>query len=110
MDLSVDDLISRLRTEFSVVKDGRASNCRYKLSDNLMSGFAIFHQKDPSLLAFREQFESRSVNMKRIYGLETIPEDTGLRECLDKVDPKALSTCFKAMLEECRNSGVLKSK
>jgi hypothetical protein len=110
MDLSVDDLIRRLGTSFSEVKDGRASNCRYKLRDSLMSGFAIFHQKDPSLLAFREQFESRSANMKRIYGLETIPEDTGLRECLDKVDPQDLQGCFKAMLEECRNSGVLKSK
>jgi hypothetical protein len=110
MDLLVDDLISRLRTEFSLVKDGRASNCRYNLIDNLMSGFAIFHQKDPSLLAFREQFKSRSENMKRIYSLDSIPEDTGLRECLDKVDPQDLHSSFKALLDECRNSGLLRSK
>ena len=110
MELSVDDLIKQLGTCFESVADGRAANCRYPLSDNLKTGFAIFHQKDPSLLAFREQFPARSENMERIYGLSSIPEDSALRECLDKVTPDDLIPCFKILLEESRRSGVLDTR
>lgn len=107
MEISVDHQISRLRMNFESVSDGRARNCRYALPDTLMAGFAMFHQKDPSLLAFREQFASRSENMGRIYALQSIPEDSALRECLDKLSPDDLMPCFKTLLEESRRSGIL---
>ena len=34
-----------------------------------------------------QQFPGRSENLKRIYGIEQLPEDTALREGLDGVDP-----------------------
>lgn len=108
--MTVDGLILKLRKGFEQIKDHRAQNCQYKLADNLMAGFSIFHQKDPSLLAFREQFAARSQNMRQIYGLEMIPEDTGLRKCLDGVDPAGLQGCFSVVLGEAKSAGVLDSK
>lgn len=108
--MQVDNLIQKLRTVFSGIPDHRALNCRYPLADNLMSGFSIFHQKDPSLLAFRDQYPVRSHNMKQIYGLDNIPEDTALRKCLDMVQPVLLEPCFRMLLEEARSQELLKQK
>lgn len=108
--MDVDSMIQKLRNRFDLVKDHRASNCKYRLSDVLMAGFAIFHQKDPSLLAFREQFPARSENMKRVYGLEKIPEDTGFRECLDQVSPDLLQGGFSELFSMADQSGILAQK
>jgi hypothetical protein len=108
--MEVDKLIKGLRACMEQMPDHRASNCRYKLWNNLMAGFAIFHQKDPSLLAFREQFAARSENLGRIYGLENIPEDTGFRKCLDGVEPELLRPAFAYLLGEANVGGVLARK
>ena len=76
----------------------------------MSAGFAIFSLKDPSLLAFREQFPQRSENLKRIYGIERIPEDTALREGLDGIDPALLLAQFKPMLERLRLEGVVENR
>jgi hypothetical protein len=62
------------------------------------------------MLAFRERFPARKENIKGIYGLESIPEDTALRECLDKVEPSELMSCFKMLVDESRHDGLLESK
>jgi hypothetical protein len=108
--MTVDGLIKLLHDKFLSIKDHRKKNCSYKLSDLLMTGFSIFHQKDASLLAFRDQFPSRSENMKRIYGLENIPEDTCLRECLDGVEPNIFHSCFEDLFSIADSEGILKSK
>lgn len=108
--MEVDGLIQVLRRSFESLMDHRAANCSYRLSDNLMTAFAMFHQKDPSLLAFREQFPARSQNMRQIYGLDQIAEDTGLRKCLDGVQPALLQGSFKSLLQEAEQSRVLAAK
>jgi hypothetical protein len=52
----IDELIDRVRQSFEVIADHRmpAGNMGYTLVDNLMSGFAMFSLKDPSLLMFRQ--------------------------------------------------------
>jgi hypothetical protein len=39
----------------------------------------------PLFVGFRRQFPARSENLKRIYGIERIPEDTALREGPDGI-------------------------
>jgi hypothetical protein len=103
----IDELIKLVRESFKVLKDHRSHNRTYPLVDLLSAGFAIFSLKDPSLLAFREQFSMRSENLKRIYGIEQIPADTALREGLDEVAPALLQAQFSPLVEKLRQFGVL---
>lgn len=94
----MDELIKRIRSGFARIADHRSHNTTYKLVDLLSAGFAIFSLKDPSLLAFRNQYPQRSDNLKRIYGIEQIPNDTALREGLDEVLPQSLQEQFSPLI------------
>ena len=106
----IDELIKLVREGFKSIKDHRAYNSTYSLEDLLSAGFAVFSLKDPSLLAFRQQFPRRSENLKRIYGIEHIPEDTALREGLDGIDPAHLQKQFKPLIDRLRDEGVLEQR
>jgi DNA-binding LytR/AlgR family response regulator len=102
-----DDLIKTVRQSFSEIKDYRAHNCTYPLADTLMGAFSVFHLKDPSLLAYREQFACREQNLQQVYGIQNIPEDSGLRKCLDKLDPALLRPTFHTLLGQLRQGKIL---
>jgi len=51
-DLNADALFSQVRSGFEKIPDHRSKNSTISLSDALISGFAMFSLKDPSLLAF----------------------------------------------------------
>lgn len=106
----IDELIKLVREGFKSIKDHRGYNSTYSLEDLLSAGFAIFSLKDPSLLAFRQQFPRRSENLKRIYGIEHIPEDTALREGLDGIDPAHLQGQFKPLIDRLRHEGVFEQR
>ncbi len=50
--LNADELFSLVRAGFEEIKDHRSNNIKIPLSDALMSAFAMFSLKDPSLLAW----------------------------------------------------------
>ena len=91
----VDKTILQLRTRFQTIPDHRRSNNRYALDDLLMTGFAMFFLKDPSLRQYREQFPMREANLRRIFGITCLPGDTALREGLDGIDPQHLHSGFE---------------
>ncbi len=45
--------------------------------------------------------------MKTVSGLEKIPEDTGLRECLDGVNYDLLQASFKTLFQTARSENLL---
>jgi len=51
-NLNGDTLFSVVHSGFEKIKDHRSNNTKISLADALMSGFAMFSLKDPSLLAF----------------------------------------------------------
>lgn len=106
----IDELIKLVREGFKSIGDHRKYNSTYSLEDLLSAGFAIFSLKDPSLLAFREQYPQRSENLKRIYGIERIPEDTALRQGLDGIDPACLQAQFKPLLDRLREEGLMEKR
>lgn len=106
----IDELIALVRKGFRSIKDHRGYNSTYSLADLLSAGFAVFSLKDPSLLAFRQQFPRRSENLKRIYGIEHIPEDTALRKGLDGVDPAVLQGQFKPLIDRLRGEEIFKKR
>ena len=91
--LSADALFGRLRAGFSGIPDHRPGTPKIPLSDALMSAFAMFSLKSPSLLAFDE--ERHEGNLQRVYGIEQVPCDSRMREILDPVDPEPV-LCRKA--------------
>src|SRR5205823_2790292 len=83
-----------LRTGFAAIADHRLGKPDIALTDALMSAFALFSLKSPSLLAFdRERTEG---NLQRVYGLKRVPCDTAMREILDPVQPRYLRPLFTA--------------
>jgi len=93
--LSADALLSKLRSSFGDITDHRSGDVDISLSDALMSAFAMFSLKAPSLLAFDK--ERTEDNLQRVYGLERVPCDTSMREILDPVDPESLRPLFKGL-------------
>ena len=93
-DLSADALFHRLRLGFDRMPDPRTGESTIPLGDALMSGFAMFSLKDPSLLAFEERRHDPNDNFRTIYGIGQVPSDTQMRAILDPVDPDGLRPLF----------------
>jgi len=81
--LSADGLFALIHAEFEQVSDQRAENAKIPLVDALMSGFAMFSLKDPSLLAFKERSKTDD-NLNSIYRIKNVPSDTQMRSILDE--------------------------
>ena len=93
--LSADALLSRLRSGFADMVDHRPAKPDISLSDALMSAFAMFSLKSPSLLAFDQ--DRTEGNLQHVYGIERVPCDTAMREILDPVEPESLRPLFKSV-------------
>lgn len=93
--LNADDLFGETRAQFAKVDDPRTGNVLIPLADVLMSGFAMFSLKDPSLLAFDKRRRESDANLKGVYGIDRVPCDTQMREVLDLVDPEQLRAVIK---------------
>ncbi len=61
------------------------SKVEYSLHDCFMSGFAMMHFQDPSLLEFQRHLEAEQQqnNLRTMFGVTAIPSDTQLRDVLD---------------------------
>jgi hypothetical protein len=104
--LSADSLFSLTRSGFEQVPDQRGVNVTISLPDALMSGFAMFSLKDPSLLAFDGRRTTDS-NLKHIYGIERVPSDTQMRTILDDVEPAGIRPVYKEALRRLERSKEL---
>lgn len=80
-NLSADALFALIHRAFQKIPDHRPPFAQIPLTDALMSAFAMFSLKDPSLLAFDQRRSDE--NIKAIYHINTIPCDTHLRTILD---------------------------
>ncbi len=96
--LNADALFMDIRRESEKIPEFRAGDIEISIPDALMSAFAMFSLKDPSLLKFDERREEKAEcqNLKNIYGIDNIPSDSRMREICDEIDPKKyLSPIFK---------------
>ena len=104
--LSADDWFAFIRAGFKQVPDQRAENAKISMADALMSGFAMFSLKDPSLLAFDGRRKTDS-NLRSIYGIENAPGDTQMRTILDDVEPVEIRPVFKDVVRQLQRSKEL---
>src|SRR5712691_1971709 len=103
--VSADALFGLLRNTFAQVPDHRSDNAKMTLTDALMSGFAMFSLKCPSLLDFDKQ--RAEANLKTIYGIACAPCDSYLREMLDPASPESLRPSFKAVFGHLQRGKAL---
>jgi hypothetical protein len=88
--LNADALIRSLRSSFEEVGETRKGKPEIAMEDALMSAFAMFSLKDPSLLAFERRRRVQEANLKSIYKMKVIPCDTQMRTILDPIPPDEL--------------------
>jgi len=105
--LNADTLYARIHQDFAKVKDHRAGNTKIPLSDVLMSGFALFAVKDPSLLAFDERRKEDPDSLHTVFGIGHIPCDSQMRHGLDPVSPKMLRRPFTSIFAKLQRGKVL---
>jgi hypothetical protein len=103
--LSFDALMLSLRERFQQLVDPRPAPDTITLADALLSGFALFSLKDPSLLAFDQR--RHDDNLHTIYLINTVPSDTHLRTILDEVDPQSLRPAFADIFRQLQRGKAL---
>jgi hypothetical protein len=105
--LSADALFHLVQSGFARLPDYRVGDTEIALADALMSAFAMFSLKAPSLLAFdKERAES---NLHTIYGIERVPCDTHMRVILDPVAPESLRPVFKSIFRQLQRGKALEA-
>jgi hypothetical protein len=106
-DLSADALFQRLRSHFGSLPDVRSGEVEIPLGDALMSAFAMFSLKDPSLLAFDHLRRDPNDNFRTIYGINRVPSDSQMRALLDPVDPAILRPLFRDAFRRLQRGKLL---
>src|SRR5450631_3460223 len=106
-DLSADALFRSLRSHFGSLPDPRSGEVEIPLDDALMSAFAMFSLKDPSLLAFDDRRRDPNDNFRTIYGISRVPSDSQMRAVLDPVSPADLRAPFREVFRRLQRGKVL---
>jgi hypothetical protein len=103
--LCADALLRSVQDVFCQIPEHRKGDSEIPLSDALMSAFAMFALKSPSLLAFDKV--RAEANLQSIYGIGRVPCDTSMREILDPVKPEHLRPAFKAVFRQLQRGRAL---
>src|SRR5712691_11571324 len=105
--LSADALFRLTQTGFADIPDQRSADAEISFTDTLMSAFAMFSLKAPSLLTFDKQ--RAEGNLGTVYGIERVPCDTHMRERLDPVSPESLRPVFKSVFRQLQRGKALEA-
>ena len=105
--LSADALFHLVRSGFANIPDPRGEDVDISLTDTLMSAFAMFSLKAPSLLAFAK--ERAEGNVHTSYGMQHGPCDTDRRERLDPVSPGWLRPLCTSVLRQLQRGKALEA-
>ena len=107
--LKIDPLHKYLAKKFRGFADTRSENLSITMQDALMSGYAVFSLKDPSLLQFNNERTSREENLKSIYKVNKAPSDSAMRAILDGVDLEEMKGVYAGLIKKLRGAGILEA-
>lgn len=111
--LCAKGMLSRVRSIFEQVpgplRASRGVKPQISLPDCLMSALAVFGLKFPSLLQFDDSRDAESTrhNLKTLYQVDKAPDDTTMRQRLDKVDPRSIRPAFTSIFSLLQRGKVL---
>ncbi len=112
-DFSATGMIRIVRSAFKKTKTPQIKGNRsnpISLEDCLMSAFAMFSLKFPSLLQFDNHMyepDTVHVNLKNLYDIQNVPSDTYMRERVDEVEPDEISPIFKTIFAHLQRGKAL---
>jgi hypothetical protein len=104
--LSFDPLIEQIRGWAEGLPDSR-EDPDDTMADAIMSAFAMFSLKDPSLLAFQERRNDET--MKNLYRIRVISSDTQMRQILDPLASGLLRPIFTGIFKKAQRGGALEA-
>ena len=109
--LSASGLILAIYSKFLKISDPKkfTRTNSITLVDCLMSCFAIFSLKWPSLLQYEEEKKHPIMlkNFKNLFHVNLPPSDTYMRERLDEIDPQTLRPAFKKVFSLIQRNKAL---
>ena len=108
--LSIEKLLKIIQTEAKKIPEYRLEILTsHTMLDVVMSGFAVFSLKYPSLLQFDNSKNKRRIkyNLRTLFGIQKAPSDTTLREVCDEIDPYLLRPAFTEILKTAHKEGAL---
>jgi len=105
--LSADALVGLVRARFATIPDRRPGQPVIALADALMSAFAMFALKDPSLLAFDQH--RHDDNLPSLYQISRVPCDTQMRVILDPLPPEELRPAYQDVFRQLQRGKVLEA-
>ena len=105
-----DYLVNKVYESVEHLDDHRKTDRGHALTDVVMSAFAMFSLKDPSVLAFKNNYEVRRENLEEVFKIKEVPSDNGLRKILDEVNPLNLRPCFEALYKLREVEDVVKNR
>jgi hypothetical protein len=107
--LNANSLLSLLRKEFKSIKDSRNDNKSFSLPDVLMSAYAMFSLKQPSLLAFRNMYSIDDRNLHSVYHIKKVPCDTAMREAIDMIETESIQSIFSKIFYRLQRAKKLEA-
>ena len=107
-EISMDYLIDQIRQKLLEFKDPRTRSVNYSFHDLVMSAYAMFHFKYPSMNQFENQTASERANLTNLFKIENLCSDSHLRNILDQIDPSNLNQLYPQNLHLLKKVGVLR--
>jgi hypothetical protein len=108
--LSFSALRKALSELFENIDDSRqAGKIDYTLHDCLMSALAMMFFQDPSVLSFQRRMQDnmQSSNLKTMFGVNSIPSDSSLRQSMDAVPTEAIHPAFSILFQRLQRGKQL---
>lgn len=97
-EIDQDYLVARIRKKLLAFVDPRNRWIDYSFHDLVMSAYAMFHLKYPSVNHFETQTASEKINLKELFKIENLCSDTQLGSILDQLNPDCLRQALPEVL------------
>lgn len=107
----LDEFIRILAERAEEMPDSRTGkNRQYRMRDFVMSAFSIFFMQSASFIEGQRRLREATGkdNLKALFGIEKIPEDTQIRKQLDEVRPEEIYPVWEEIYKYLEKQGQLK--
>jgi hypothetical protein len=104
-------LLDSLRETAEGLPDSRESSnaLKYRISDAIMSAFAVFYFQHPSLLNYQQdmQRKHKRSNMETLFGVYAIPCSDQMTNMIDGIAGEGLAPVFEQAHQTAREQGII---
>lgn len=107
-ELDQDYLVERVRNKLLSLVDPRQRWVNYSFHDLVMSAYAMFHLKYPSVNRFEMQTEAEKANLQQLFKIKKLCSDSQLRAIVDQLDPSFLRELYVENFSLLKKLGILK--